>query len=70
MSRTNWRFPRRKQRRIEAAERQTYYDGLTAVDKIASAVSSPGNSRRQFKRFADAAEKEGADEHEINAETT
>lgn len=57
MSRTNWLFPRRKERREEAKIRQAEYDALPTVDKISRTVSSPGNSRRQFKRFAAGAQQ-------------
>lgn len=47
-------FPHRyKQRQVEAAIRQEEYDVLSTVQKISRTVDSPGNSRRQFKRFAD-----------------
>ncbi len=51
MSRNNWRFPRLKERRAEAIERQAYYDGLTMTQKIAQCVSRPGNSKKELARL-------------------
>ena len=51
MSRTDWKFPRRKQRRAEAIERQKYYDGLTMTLKIAQCVSRRGNSKKELARL-------------------
>jgi hypothetical protein len=51
LSRTDWRFPRRKQRREEAAERQAYHDTLSTEDKIAVAKSRRGNSAKEIARL-------------------
>lgn len=51
MSRTDWRFTRRKERRAEAIERQTYYDGLTMVEKMAQCVIRRGESKKELARL-------------------
>ncbi len=51
MSRNNWRFPRLKERRAEAIERQAYYDGLTMVEKMAQCVTRRGESKKEIARL-------------------
>jgi len=51
MSRTNWLFPRRKSRRVEAEIRQEEYESLTTEQKVARAVSRRGNSEKELGRL-------------------
>lgn len=50
-SRTNWRFPRRKERREQAAVRQAEYDALSTEQKIARAEGRRGNSKKELTRL-------------------
>lgn len=51
MSRTNWRWARRKERQVEAQIRQEEYDALSTPDKIAQAHARPGQSKRELIRL-------------------
>jgi len=51
VSRTNWTFPRRKERQEESVERQEYYDSLTVAQKITVVESRRGNSKKELKRL-------------------
>lgn len=55
MSRTNWRFPRRKERREQAAIRQAEYNALSTGEKIARARSRRGSSKKEITRLEEAA---------------
>lgn len=45
-------FPdRRAQKREDADVRQAYYDALTHEQKVASAMASPGRSKRELIRL-------------------
>lgn len=50
-SRTNWLFPRRKQRQEEAIERQEYYDSLLITERITIAINRRGNSKKELKKL-------------------
>ncbi len=50
MSRATQRY-RREKRRLEAAERQEYYDGLTLIGKIAHCDERPGESKKELARL-------------------
>ncbi len=50
-SRTDWRFPRRKERREQAAIRQTEYDSLTNAQKITRAEGRRGESQKELARL-------------------
>lgn len=60
MSRTTWRFLRRKERRLEAIERQEYYDSLSTKAKIAWAESRRGESKKELARLREPIEAEAA----------
>lgn len=51
MSRNNWTFPRRKQRKKEAAERQAYYDSLSVGMKLVLCDSRRGESKKERNRL-------------------
>ena len=50
-SRTNWLFPRVKERREQAAIRQEEYDALSTEQKIARARSRRGDSMKELERL-------------------
>ena len=51
MSRRANQRHRRKKRRLEAEERQEYYDGLTADVRVAQCSTRRGESKRELIRL-------------------
>ncbi len=49
--RNNWRFPRRKQRREEAASRKDLYDSLDLATKISRAETRRGESKKELTKL-------------------
>jgi len=48
MSRTDWRFPRRKERKAEAKERQEYCNSLNIEQRITVAEDRRGDSKKEL----------------------
>ncbi len=49
--RNNWRFPRRKERREEAASRQDFYNSLDLSTKISRAEGRRGESKKELAKL-------------------
>ncbi len=50
MSRATQRY-RREKRRLEAEERQAYYDGLTLLGKVLKCEERRGESKKELARL-------------------
>lgn len=49
--RNNWRWPRREERRSEAASRQALYDTLPLSIKISRAEHNRGESKKELAKL-------------------
>ncbi len=49
--RNNWRFPRREERRLQAASREDLYKSLDLSTKISRAESRRGESKKELTKL-------------------